>query len=89
MGSERGTERGEGQQRERGTKLVCVGRGGKRGRVYRGELLLLCSALALLRSVVVINNKTYCMHTHRGAFPLVDVADRAPVCSCLRLQINK
>lgn len=83
MGSERGTERvrGEGQRqetergRERATKLVCMERGVKRGRVCRGELLLLCSALALI---------THAVHadTHRGAFPLVDVADRAPVCCC-------
>lgn len=89
MVGERGRERvrGEGQkrdgERERDAKL----------RVYEErceeKILLFCSALALILSTVVTNNQTCCMHAHRRAFPLVDVADRAPICCCLRLQLNK
>lgn len=50
-----------------------------------GERLLLCSALALLLSTVVINM----LDAHRMASPLVDVADREPVCCCLRPRLNK
>lgn len=50
-----------------------------------GERLLLCSALALLLSAVVINM----LDAHRTASPLVDVADREPVCCCPRPRLNK
>lgn len=79
-------ERGRTErERERGRDVTL--------RVYKErcekESLLPCSAVALLLSSVVTNNQTCCMHEHGRAFPPVDVADRAPICCCLRRQLNK
>lgn len=94
MGSERGTggdregkdSRETERQRGRDTISVCV-----RGESWREYVKLnyYCSALTQLLSAVVVNDQTYCKCAHKGAFPLVGVADRAPVCCCLRLRLNK